>query len=82
MAEEVADFTFQKLVDAMLVADAVGLAVSKESIAVISEDEDILPGLITARCFGAQVMWLGHSAAPREPYLQMINKHRIAYAQC
>jgi len=81
-SQDVASFAYQKLVDTTLVADAIWLASQKHTIAVVSEDEDVLPGLITARFYGMSVFWLGHTVAPRAPYTHMIYKHKIQYVQC
>ena len=81
-SQDVASFGYQKLVDTTLVADAIWLASQKQMIAVVSEDEDVLPGLITARFYGAPVLWLGHTDAPRAPYRDLIRKHKIGYVQC
>ncbi len=81
-SQDVAGFGYQKLVDTTLVADAIWLASQKQMIAVVSEDEDVLPGLITARFYGSPVLWLGHTVAPRAPYSDLVRKHKIRYVQC
>jgi len=69
----------QKLVDTALVADLLWAASQKSKVLVVSDDEDVLPGLITARAFGAAVGWVCRSARPREPYAITIARQGIEY---
>lgn len=64
-AKEFARWNEQKMVDTTLVADMVLLAAKREDVAVVSDDEDMVPGLITAASFGGAVYWVCKSGAPR-----------------
>lgn len=56
-AAAVASFKYQKLVDTALVADAVWLSTEARPLCIVSSDEDMLPGVVTAAGFGTQVLW-------------------------
>lgn len=81
-SEEAACFRQQKLVNTALVADLVWGSSQGAKILVVSDDEDVLPGLITARAFGATVGWTGRSERPREVYAPLIARHGIEYLPC
>lgn len=80
--EEVAYFRQQKLVDTALVADTVWLGSQRLALLVVSDDEDVIPGLVTARAYGASVGWACQSARPREPYAGILASQGIGYVQC
>lgn len=67
--------TEQKLVDSMLIADLIHLAHSGEqSVAIVSSDDDMWPGIITAVHAGAHVLHIQTSGVqPYLPYLQVTN---------
>ena len=67
----------QKLVDTALVSDLLWAASRRSKLLVVSDDEDVLPGLITARAFGATVGWVCRSGLPREPYAITIARQQI-----
>lgn len=55
----------QKLVDTMLVADLIHLAINGEmTIAVVSSDDDFWPGILSAMTLGAHVVHIGTKYAP------------------
>ena len=55
--DQVLTRTEQKLVDTMLVADLIHLASSGEtSVAVVSSDDDMWPGMLMAMSHGAQIV--------------------------
>ncbi len=81
-SKDIASFRYQKLVDTSLVADAVWLATRRQSIAIVSDDEDVIPGLLTARSLGSDVTWVGTTAKPRPPYMDILVKHGVGYIQC
>lgn len=79
---DAAHYRQQKLVDTALVADLLWAASQRAKILVVSDDEDVLPGLITARAFGATVGWVCRSERPREPYAIAITRQGIEYVTC
>ncbi|MGD0013096.1 MAG: hypothetical protein ABSD56_01535 [Bryobacteraceae bacterium] len=81
-SEEAASFHQQKLVDTALVADLVWGGSQGTKVLVVSDDEDVLPGLITARAFGATVGWTCRSDRPRGVYAPLIARHGIEYFVC
>jgi hypothetical protein len=46
----------QKLVDSMIVSDLISLAVPGGSVAVVSSDDDLWPGMLVAMDIGAHVI--------------------------
>lgn len=58
----------QKLVDTLLVADLVWLASQGEAVVVVSDDEDVIPGLLVAASYGTQVTWVCRDGRPRDIY--------------
>lgn len=81
-AEDIATYDHQKLVDSTLVADAVWYAAQGFGVAVLSEDEDVIPGLLTARAFGNFVAWLCRSGRARTPYDQIIATSGVECLAC
>jgi uncharacterized LabA/DUF88 family protein len=81
-ASEITTYREQKMVDAAIVADAVWLASREEPIAIVSNDEDVIPALITARSFGVLVVWFIRDAQPRSVYASLIAKHGIRCLEC
>jgi hypothetical protein len=79
---EAACFREQKLVDTALVSDAVWIGSQGKYLVVVSDDEDVIPGLITARAYGTGVAWANRSERPRDPYTLLITKHRISHIPC
>lgn len=72
----------QKLVDAMLVADLIWSASEPGIVALFSDDEDVVPGLLSARARGARVFWLGSSTSIRQPYAPVLARAGVEYLQC
>ena len=81
-SEEAASFRHQKLVDTSLVADLAWGGSLGATILVVSDDEDVIPGLITARALGATVAWTCRSDRPRAVYAPLIVRHGIEYLVC
>jgi hypothetical protein len=79
---DAAHFRQQKLIDACLVADAIWGASQGQEIVVVTDDEDVIPGLITARWFGSPITWACRSTRPRSPYDALITRHGIGYLPC
>jgi hypothetical protein len=67
--------TEQKLVDSMLTADLIHLAHSGEQfVAIVSSDDDMWPGIITAVHAGAHVLHVQTSGLQQfSPYLHVTN---------
>jgi uncharacterized LabA/DUF88 family protein len=65
----------QKLVDTMIVADLIYLAHRGDTtIAIVTSDDDMWPGIITAISAGAHVVHVQTGATkPVLPYLQVVN---------
>ncbi len=82
MVVDTAHYRQQKLVDTALVADLVWAASRRRKILVVSDDEDVLPGLITARAFGSKIGWVCRSDHPRPPYAIAIARQQIEYVKC
>jgi hypothetical protein len=82
VADDVASFRQQKLVDTALVADLVWAASRGETVVVASDDEDVIPGLITAKSFGGLVAWASAAHSPRAPYAPIISLNDIRYIEC
>lgn len=72
----------QKLVDTALVSDAVWLASRDHAVAIASDDEDVVPGLLTAGVFGHRVVWVCRSSAPRPPYADPLGRNGIEFISC
>lgn len=72
----------QKLVDTSIVSDIVWLAGQGEDVAVLSDDEDVIPGLITASCNSVAVLWMCRSGKPRDPYKTIFAQQRIGCLSC
>lgn len=71
-AEEICSRTHQKLVDTSIVADAIHMAHEGGSVVIYSNDEDMIPGLVTAAAFRkGEIVWLTRSEEPR-PFYQNI----------
>lgn len=68
----VASFKYQKLVDTSLVSDLIWLSRETKTICVVSSDEDMLPGLITAARSGANVIWMAGALPVKEHYLPLV----------
>jgi hypothetical protein len=79
---DVAELRHQKLVDSHLVADAVWLASHRNDIAVVSDDEDVLPGILTAKGFGHFVAWLTSSGSTRPPYASVVGISGVEVLGC
>jgi uncharacterized LabA/DUF88 family protein len=77
--QDVASYRQQKLVDTTLVADTVWLAMQGDAVVVVSEDEDVIPGLLTAKSFGGVVAWVCGTPQPRGPYLGVITNAEVGY---
>jgi hypothetical protein len=80
--DQVSYFRHQKLVDTALVADIVWGASQGRTIVVVSDDEDVIPGLLTARSYGRLITWACRSAKPREPYATIIARRGVEYLAC
>ncbi len=78
----VASHTIQKLVDTAVVSDTIWYASHGQSVAVVSDDEDVIPGLITARAFGAKVMWISRWPRVRLPYSTAIRQGGVEFITC
>jgi hypothetical protein len=72
----------QKLVDTSIIADAVWAASHQMPFAIVSDDEDVIPGLIAGRALGTKVIWATRASKPREPYSQIVAKHNIEFVTC
>lgn len=72
-------FRQQKLVDTTLVADLVWGASQGNTIVAVSDDEDLVPGLITARAYGAPVSWACRTERPRAAYASILSSNRVEY---
>jgi hypothetical protein len=72
----------QKLVDTALVSDLIWLATSGEDVAVLSDDEDVVPGLLTASTFPVRLFWLCRSGEARPEYSRVIDMARIGCIAC
>ena len=72
----------QKLVDTLLVADAVWLASEGNHVAVVSNDEDMIPALVTARQFESRVFWLCRGGLARPTYRAVLNSHEVECLEC
>src|SRR5262249_13327947 len=81
-SQEAAHFRQQKLVDTALVADVVWGASQGRTIVVVSDDEDVIPGLLTARSYGSTVAWACRADRPREPYATLIARRGVEYLAC
>lgn len=79
---DVASFRRQKMVDTTLVADAVWAASKGGPIIIASDDEDVIPGLVTAKAFGGHVAWASATGTPRSQYAQLIATNRIMLIIC
>jgi hypothetical protein len=67
----------QKLIDTMLVADLVWFATHGENVAVVSDDEDVIPGLLCASTSAVDVYWICRNGQPREQYESLIKLQGI-----
>lgn len=65
---EIVSHRRQKLVDTLIVADLVWLATQGTPVAVVSDDEDVIPGLLVAGNCGVPVFWLCRDGSPRPAY--------------
>ena len=72
----------QKLVDTALVADLVWLAAKGYDVAMLSDDEDVVPGLLAASTFPITVSWLCRTGSPRPTYSPVIALQRIRCLEC
>lgn len=79
--DDVLSYRYQKLVDTSLVADAVFLASNGNSVAVVSDDEDVIPGIITAASFGNRAFWVS-SKVPRAPYELPLRRSGAMHIVC
>lgn len=79
---EIAESQYQKLVDTCITADAVWFAANGEPVAVVSEDEDVVPGLLTASAFESPVFWVNPTTGPREPYRSHLASQKVVHCQC
>ena len=79
---EAARYREQKLVDTTLVTDAAWTGSQGTSVVIVSDDEDVIPGLVTARAFGVDVAWACRAPRPREPYRLLILNNQIEYIPC
>jgi hypothetical protein len=82
VAEDVATFGLQKLVDTTIVSDAIWYVTQDQPIAVMSDDEDVIPGLLVASALGGKVLWLGSETSPRPQYSSLLATHGVGYVQC
>ena len=81
--DTIAAFGYQKLVDTTIVSDIVWYASKNEQrIAVMSNDEDVIPGLLAARSLGGEILWLGSEDSPRGHYSTVLADHGVKYHQC
>jgi hypothetical protein len=67
--EEILQRAEQKLVDTMLTADLIKLSTPGVSIAVVSSDDDMWPGIKTALLHGARIIHVHTHAARRTPII-------------
>lgn len=81
-SEDVGETEHQKLVDSCIVADAIWFASKEEDVAVVSEDEDVIPGLLTASAFKRNVVWLNPAQGPRSWYLGPLQSQKVRHSQC
>jgi hypothetical protein len=81
-AENVASFQHQKLVDAMIVADAVWAAANSSVVAIFSDDEDVIPGLLTAASYESRVVWLTRGGRPRPQYALALKLAKVECREC
>lgn len=82
MTEDIATYRQQKLVDTAIVADTVWIGSQREPVVVVSDDEDVIPGLIVARSYGVTVGWACRSGRARDPYTLLFAKHGIECLTC
>ncbi len=81
-AEEICSFRQQKLVDTSIVADAVFLANEDHTVVIFSDDEDMIPGLVTAAMIGnAPVIWLSGQESPRPYYRSILAASGVEYVE-
>jgi hypothetical protein len=81
-SDSIASYRSQKLVDSAIVSDAVWVARDGEDVAVVSDDEDVIPALIAARAAGRRAVWICSSPSPRAQYKPLIANNAIEYIQC
>lgn len=70
----------QKLVDTALVADAITLAHESEGwVAPVSNDDDILPGVVVASRQSRRVVFLRYGKHTSSPYDHLMDRHGIMH---
>jgi hypothetical protein len=74
---EVISYKKQKLVDTMLVSDLIWFSGKGEHVAALSDDEDVIPGLLAASTNPVNVYWICRNGRPREQYRSLFEFHRI-----
>lgn len=82
-ATETLAFAQQKLVDTHLATDLAIAAQRFNAVCALSDDEDVIPGLLAATTSRAtRVLWLTRSSSARKPYAAVIGASRVELVQC
>ena len=79
---DIASHRTQKLVDTSIASDAVWFAANGKPVAIVSDDEDVIPALLSARALGTRVVWACRGAAPRESYAALLDEAEVEYVTC
>lgn len=74
------DFTHvtgQKLVDSMLVADAITCAVARDRVAIVSIDDDMVPGALSASRLGGDVSLVRFGKTKQSDYDPILQRNGV-----
>lgn len=77
LTTDVCSYREQKLVDTSLVADAIWLAAQGDDVAIWSDDEDMIPGLVTASGFRKRVLLISMEESVRPAYYALLENCNI-----